>query len=148
MHFSQEHNNNPWPSKIIYPDTHVNLFLNDATPPRVGVGDISPSARINNDLSGDDPVCAALKCDGDEFGTGTGRRRGDAEGEGDGEADEKPGLIDPRGGGGGGGGLFAPVFKSDEDDADRRWPCCGRVSCVPDIARGRGLNGSTDSRPN
>lgn len=130
-----------------YPDnltTHVNRFLNDATPLRIRVDGIS-SAPFNNDLSGDDPVCAGLKCEGDKFGTGTGRRRGDAEG--DGEADETPGLIEARGGGGG-GGLFTAVFKAEEDDADRRWPCCGRVSGVPDIALGRGLDGSTDNRPN
>ena len=130
-------------TSIIKLGTHVNRLLNDATPPRVNVGGTSPSARINNVLSGEDPVCAGLRCEGEKFGVGTGRRRGDAEG--DGEADETPGLIETRGGGGG-GGLFVPIFKSD--DADRRWQLCGRLACVPDIASGRGLNGSTDSRPN
>jgi hypothetical protein len=51
-------------------------------------------------------------------GIGTERSSGDPAG--DGAADETPGLANPRGGGGGGGGLFAPVFKSDEDDVERR----------------------------
>jgi hypothetical protein len=97
-------------------ETHENLFLNDATPPRGGVIDnISSSTRvcINDGFPGDDDSeGAAFKI---EIGIGTGRRRGDAVG--DGAADTVPGFADR---GGGGGGLFTPIFKSDEDDAERK----------------------------
>jgi hypothetical protein len=50
-------------------------------------------------------------------GTGTGLRSG--EGDGDGAGEDV--TLGPREGGGGGGALLMPNWRSDEDEAVRRW---------------------------
>jgi len=69
----------------------------------------------------------------------TGRSRGLALGAGEGARDERAG--------GGGGGLFRPAFKSEEDEAGRSDCGSGLGSLWPELARGRGLGGSSVRRP-
>lgn len=69
----------------------------------------SPVEDGVDDFPGDELGSPIFDVKGVELGIGTGRISGEGEG-------DAAGLA-PRGGGGG-GGLFAPYFRSEEEDAD------------------------------